>query len=281
MPTQSLNNVAKKFQHAIWHASNKLGPYAPLIAMLLLGLIILSLSRLGLVLWKFDRVSATGKLAEVLLQGIRVDIIQLSLLSLVPLLLAPFLAIKQCFKAWQKFTYVWVIFAIVLLVFLEAATPGFIAEYDVRPNRLFVEYLKYPHEVIGMLWGGFKIHVFASIGFVILTIWLMRRFMQPWLQATPSWSNKKTWIVWPFIFLLAAFAIRSTIGHRPANPALFAITQDGMVNSLVLDSGYSVIYAIYDLQHESKSSQIYGKMNRAEIFKLTGATDSEIPTLKP
>ncbi len=279
MSTQSLKNPAQKFQRAIWHISNKLGPFAPLIAMLLIGLIILSLSRLGLVLWKFDRINATEKLAEILLQGIRVDIIQLSLLALIPLLLAPVLAVKQLFKAWQKFTYIWVIAVIVLLVFLEAATPGFIAEYDVRPNRLFVEYLKYPQEVIGMLWGGFKIHVFASIGFLLLSTWLMRRFMQPWLQATSNWSNKKLWLVWPFIFLLAAFAIRSSLGHRPANPALFAITQDSMVNSLVINSGYSVFYAIYDLQHESKSSQIYGKMQRAEIFKLTGASDSEIPTL--
>lgn len=277
---QSLKNLAQKFQQAIWRVSNKLGPFAPLIAMLLLGLIILSVSRLGLILWKFDRVDSTGKLAEILLQGIRVDIIQLCLLSLIPLLTAPLLAIKSLFRVWQRFTYIWVIAAIVLLVFLEAATPGFIAEYDVRPNRLFVEYLKYPNEVVKMLWGGFKIHVFASIGFVVLAIWLMRHFMRPWLQAKPSWSNTKIWLIWPLIFLLTAFAIRSTVGHRPANPALFAITQDSMVNSLILNSGYSVIYAIYDLQHESKSSQIYGKMDRAEIFKLTGATDSEIPTLK-
>ena len=267
-------------QQSIWKIANKFGPFAPLIVMLFVGLVILSLSRIGLVLWKFERVDATGKLTEILLQGIRVDIIQLSLFALIPLVLAPFLAIKPLFKVWQKFTTIWVISAIVLLVFLEAATPGFIAEYDVRPNRLFVEYLKYPQEVIGMLWGGFKIHVFASLGFLLLSTWLMRRFMQPWSQAKPSWSNRKVWLVWPLIFLLTAFAIRSSLGHRPANPALFAITQDSMINSLVLNSGYSVFYAIYDLQHESKSSQIYGKMDRAEIFKLTGATDSEIPTLK-
>ncbi len=269
-----------KLQLATWRISHKSGPFAPLITMLLLGLVILSLSRLGLVLWKFERVDATGKLVEILLQGIRVDIIQLSLLALVPLLLAPILAIKPLFNVWQKFTYIWVIISIVLLVFLEAATPGFIAEYDVRPNRLFVEYLKYPNEVVSMLWGGFKIHVFASFGFVAFAIWVMRRFMRPWLQAKPTWTNKKVWLVWPLIFLLAAFAIRSSLGHRPANPALFAITQDSMVNSLILNSGYSVFYAIYDLQHESKSSQIYGKMDRADIFKLTNATDSEIPTLK-
>ena len=53
-----------------------------------------------------------------------------------------------------------------------------------------------------------------------------------------------------------------------------------MVNSLILNSGYSVAYAVYSLQHEAKSSQIYGKMDRAEIFKITGASDTAIPTLK-
>ena len=274
------SSFLKKIQQTIWATSNKLGPFAPLLVMLLLGLLILSASRLGLVLWKFDRVTATGKLSQILVQGLRADVIQLSLLALLPLLLAPLLATKRFFKAWQIFTYFWVIFSIVFLVFLEAATPGFIAEYDVRPNRLFIEYLKYPHEVVRMLWGGFKIHVFASIGFALLSIWLMRRFMQPWLNSKPTWSNKKIWLIWPLIFLLTAFAIRSTTGHRPANPALFAITADSMVNSLVINSGYSVFYAIYDLQHETKSSAIYGKMDRAEIFKLTGATDSDIPTLK-
>lgn len=275
-----LSNVINKWQHAFWHISKKVGPYAPILAMILLGAVILTASRIGLVLWKLDRVNATGKFLEVLLQGIRVDIIQLCLLSIVPVILAPILATRHLFNFWRKFTYIWVISAIVLLVFLEAATPGFIAEYDVRPNRLFVEYLKYPNEVLGMLWRGFKIEVFTGIGFTLLATWAMRRFMQPWLHASPTWSNKKLALVWPLILVLIAFGIRSTTGHRPANPAMFAITQDSMVNSLILNSGYSVIYAVYSLHHESKSSQIYGKMPKAEIFKLTGAIDSDIPTLK-
>ena len=272
--------MLKKLQHIIWQLSNKLGPIAPLVAMILVGLIILSASRLGLVLWKFERVNATGKLFEILLQGIRVDIIQLGLLALIPMLLAPIFAISKLFKVWQKFTYFWVIASVVLLVFLEASTPGFIMEYDVRPNRIFVEYLKYPKEIFNMLWRGFKVDIFAGFGFTLLAIWGMRRFMQPWLNATISWSNKKIWLLWPLLFLLIALSIRSTLGHRPANPAMFAISQDSMVNSLILNSGYSVIYAAYSLQNESKSSQIYGKMDRSEVFKLTGAHDTDIPTLK-
>ena len=275
-----LSSLFKKSQHALWHVSKKMGPYAPLVAMMLLGLVILSASRLGLVLWKLDRVNATGKLLEILLQGIRVDIIQLGLLAIIPLLLAPILATRRFFNFWRKFTYLWVILSIVLLVFLEASTPGFIAEYDVRPNRIFVEYLKYPKEVFSMLWRGFKVDIFTGLSFTLLAIWAMRRFMQPWLNASSSWSNKKLALIWPLILVLMAFGIRSSIGHRPANPALFAITQDSMVNSLVLNSGYSVFYAVYGLQHESKSSDIYGKMPKADIFKLTGAQDTDIPTLK-
>ncbi len=272
--------ILKNLQQKIWSLSNKLGPFSPLIAMLLLGLLILSASRLGLVIWKLDRINATGKLAEILLQGVRADIIQLCLLALVPVLLSPILATTRLFKVWQKFTYIWVIVSIVLLVFLEASTPGFIAEYDVRPNRLFIEYLKYPQEVFGMLWRGFKVDIFTGLGFTLLAIWAMRGFMRPWLQSKSSWPNKKLWLLWPVIFLVAAFAIRSSLGHRPANPSIFAITQDSMVNSLVINSGYSVFYAVYDLQHENKSSEIYGKMPKADIFKLTNSKDADIPTLK-
>ena len=47
----------------------------------------------------------------------------------------------------------------------------------------------------------------------------------------------------------------------------------------MLNSGYSVVYATYTLLKETKSSDIYGTMPREEIFKLTGAQDTEIPTL--
>lgn len=272
-------SLIKKLHQSIWQLSSRLGPFAPFVAMLILGLILLSASRIGLVIWKFDRVVNTGKLVEILLQGIRVDIIQLFLISLVPLLLAPILATQQLFKIWQKFTYVWVMIAIVLLVFLEVSTPGFINEYDVRPNRIFVEYLKYPNEVFSMLWRGFKIEIFSVLISASFTAWAAHRYMKPWLSMQPSWSNKKIWVIWPLIFILTAFGIRSSLGHRPANPAMFAITADSMVNSLVLNSGYSVVYATYSLLKETKSSDIYGKMPREEILKLTGAKDTDIPTL--
>lgn len=279
-PGAQMRSVA----HKLWQFAHKFDAYAPLVVMFIIGLIILSASRFGLVLWKFDRVNSTGKLAEIFIQGLRVDIIQLCLLSLIPIFSLPLFSIGRWWRGWQWFTYAWVTLAIVLLVFLEVSTPGFIAEYDVRPNRIFVEYLKYPHEVLSMLWGGFRIHIFAALTFIVLTHYVMHGLMKPWLsKPAPGpharWSPKKALITLPLVFILVACGIRSSLGHRPANPALFAITADSMVNSLVLDSGYSVTYATYNLLKETKSSEIYGKMPREDIFKLTGAKDTDIPTL--
>ncbi|MDO9281203.1 MAG: LTA synthase family protein [Methylotenera sp.] len=275
-PKSHINNKAIQ---KLWQFTHRFDAYAPLVVMFIVGLIVLSASRFGLVLWKFDRVNTTGQLAAIFMQGIRVDIIQLCLLSLIPVLLVPIFAIAKWWRSWQWFTYVWVTLAVVLLVFLEVSTPGFISEYDVRPNRIFVEYLKYPHEVASMLWVGFRIHIFAALSFVAVTHYVMHGLMKPWLNAKSAWSLKTTLIIWPLIFILVAFGIRSSLGHRPANPALFAITADSMVNSLVLNSGYSVIYATYTLLKETKSSDIYGKMPREDIFKLTGASEADIPTL--
>ncbi len=278
----STASCLKKSITHIWQRLTLAGPYAPLIAMFIIGLIVVNTSRFGLVLWKLDRINATGKLTEILMQGLRVDIIELCLLSLIPVLLLPFFAISKWWRGWQRFTYIWVILVVVLLVFLEVATPGFIAEYDVRPNRIFVEYLKYPHEVVSMLWGGFRIHIFACLIFIALTVYAMRSIMKPWLTTSnrSNWSLTKTLITWPLIFILLALGIRSTLGHRPANPALFAITADSMVNSLILNSAYSVNYAVYNMLSENKSSEMYGKMPREEIFRLTGNQDTDIPTLK-
>ncbi len=274
-----LSSFTSGFTAKLWAIGHRFGPYAPLIVLFLTGLLFLSLTRVGLVLWKWERVQATGELCQILLQGVRVDLIQLGLLAIIPVLLSPLLASRQLFKVWRAFTFWWVLLSLVLLVFMEAATPGFILEYDVRPNRIFVEYLKYPHEVFGMLWQGFKIELFFGLLMTAIAVVLVRKLLKPWCKTQPAWSNAKLWLIWPLVLVLTAFAVRSTLTHRPANPALFAITQDSMVNSLILNSTYSVFYAAYSLQHESKSSEMYGKLPREKIFALTGAQDTDIPTL--
>ncbi len=47
----------------------------------------------------------------------------------------------------------------------QISTPAFVTEYGVRPNRLYVEYLIYPKEVLSMLWAGRKGELLLAVIF--------------------------------------------------------------------------------------------------------------------
>ncbi|RVT44890.1 alkaline phosphatase family protein [Rheinheimera sediminis] len=244
-----------------------LGPYRYLIRTAVLGLVLLSLSRLALVVWQFDRVAQTDVLMQLFVQGIRADIIVVCLLLVLPVLLIPLSSVRYLGKFWFQFSYYWCLAALVLLVFMELATPAFILQYDVRPNRLFVEYLKYPKEVLSTLWFGFRVPLVLGVVATLVLTWFMRRIYRSGKCSLTSWSVGKTMGLWCLALVLIFAGVRSTTDHRPANPALFAITSDSMVNSLVLSSAYSVLYAIYNLKHEAHSSEIYGKLPTEQMLK--------------
>ena len=48
------------------------------------------------------------------------------------------------------------------------STPAFVTEYGVRPNRLYIEYLIYPKEVLAMLWAGRKGELLLALVFSLL-----------------------------------------------------------------------------------------------------------------
>jgi phosphoglycerol transferase MdoB-like AlkP superfamily enzyme len=275
----------------LWQGLSMLGPYAPLAMLFVVGLPLLSLSRAALMLWQWDRVAATGIWGEMLFQGVRVDLMQLGLLCAPLVFLMPLLAISPLWRLWRRVSALWLIVSVLLLVLLEVASPAFINEYDTRPHRLFIEYLKYPGEVVPMLWEGFRAHLLGGLALIGLAFYVMARLVRPWLDQPRRWSNIRLWLVWPVVFLVMAVIIRSSFDHRPANPATFALTSDPMVNTLILNSAYSVTYAVYGMRHEARSSEVYGKMDEAEILEhfrvaremskdprpLLG--DKEIPTM--
>lgn len=252
------------------------GPYLPVLLLYALGLTLLSLSRLGLGIWHAERIAATGlSWRTFFLQGFRVDIIQVSLFAAPLLFLLPFLATSWTWSAWLMVSYAWVLLSILLLVFMEASTPGFIQQYDFRPNRIFVEYLQYPREVFSTLWNGFRLPFLLGIfGSVFITL-ATGKLLGFWLDAPMVWSYLKTLCVLPFAGFLVFAGIRSTADHRAANPALFAVTKDPLVNSLIINSAWSVFHVIYNLKHEAKSSDIYGKLSPEEILKATGLWQGE------
>lgn len=246
-----------------------LGPFQPIFIFTISVLMILSLSRFGLLLWQYERVTAAGEIGVIMLQGVRADLIFIGLWLAIPLLLSPLLARRGSFKLWLKLNHLWLLLGFALVILLEVSTPQFILQYDVRPNRLYIEYLKYPEEVFSTLWQGYRSILLGGVLVVMALMWLGNQALRKVLAQTQPFARYRTLLIsWPLLVLVTFAAIRSTTEHRPANPALFAITGDAMVNSLIINSPYSVLYAVYSLKHESRSSEIYGKLPEQEMLQL-------------
>ena len=264
------------------------GPYAGVLQMVLLGLLILSLSRFGLVAWQWDRVAATGITPTLFLQGVRADLILLGYFAAVPLLLAPLFAHRFTAGFWRTATLAWATLALVFIVFMELSSPQFILQYDVRPNRLFVEYLAYPREVFATLWNGFRIALLLGLGLTIALGAAIFTLLRCASRGMGMWPPGRLLLLWPVLCLVVFMQVRSTLGHRPANPALFALTGDSLVNSLIINSGWSVLDAIGAMRKESVSSEIYGDIPRARVLDEVRAApwlrearfdNPDIPTL--
>lgn len=250
------------------HVSVKrtLGPYYPLFVMSVLMLLMLSFSRVGLFIWQIERVAATGSIAPLLLQGIRADLILVGIWLVVPVLLAPLLAIRANLARWRTFCHGWALLGLTVIIFIELSTPQFILQYDIRPNRLYIEYLKYPREVFSTLWHGFRAMLLGGVALTALLIVVANQVLHHSRNNIVAYSNKTLWLSWPLVVCLVFAMVRSTTDHRPANPAFFAVTGDALVNSLVISSPYSVLYAVYSLRHEANASEVYGKLSRQQIL---------------
>ena len=281
-------NVFLNFSMRLARLTAFAGPYAILLQMLIMGLAVLSLSRLGLVAWQWERVVAEGQLGRILLQGIRADLILLGYLIAIPILLAPFFAHLISFNFWRMFTVCWASLALIFVIFMELSTPAFIMQFDTRPNRLFIEYLAFPEEIFSTLWNGFRAALILGVGFTIILGFAIYCLLNSSSRSTIMWSGKKLFLLWPLIFALVFFQIRSTTDHRPANPSLFALTGDALVNSLIINSGWSVLDAAFSMKHEAKSSEIYGSIATEKMLQqVTSASwlsqyqfsSKEIPTL--
>ncbi len=230
----------------------------------------LTVSRLILVAIFWDRVAPTEGLGIILLQGVRFDLI------LVAALFGPVFL----FKCWlQPIAFLrrpgnWILplytgLAAAAAFFVEASTASFIGQFDSRPNYLFVEYLKYPKEVLATVSGTKLPELVIFTSAAALIAWFVTR----WLRRDPysdlRVSVKFSLLITPVIVVLMVGMIRSTLAHRPVNPSNAAFSQDSMVNQLPLNSPYSVLHAIYERRKEASNERIrYGKMADDEVLEI-------------
>jgi phosphoglycerol transferase MdoB-like AlkP superfamily enzyme len=230
----------------------------------LASLALLGASRVLLVALHARRVSDKNGFAEVLLGGLRIDLSLVAVLVAGPLLLAPwFGGAQRGARLYQRAQAVYFACALLLIGFLEAATPAFIAEYGFRPNRLFFEYLGSPRELLATLWSAYRVPLLASLAAGVAAIWIARALFRVRPARALRW-----WLRAPASALacgLCLLAARSGFQHRPINPASVAFCDDPLLNSLALNSLYNVGFALYRLKDEADASLVYGRMPLDEM----------------
>ena len=241
-----------------------------------------------LIAWQWERVSVTRSVVSMLTQGLRNDLMTLGLLALPVVLLLPALLAIRRIAWWVRACCIWLTLSLVAMLFLELATPQFLMEFDSRPNRLFLEYLVYPDEVMAMLWNGYRGLLLLTLGAIAGLAWLIARHFMGYTRDMSSWPARTVLLLWPLVLIVLFIMIRSSVHHRPANLATFAFCDDAMVNSLVANSTYSVLTAAHGLTYESQSSSMYGHMPHTEIVRrvragmgapLADFTSEQFPTL--
>lgn len=261
----------------------------PIFYFIGFNLIIFSLSRLGLAVWQSERITAADGWLPLFLQGLRIDIVSLCYLFGVPALFTVlFFHHNLLGTIWRRILRIWLAAGSTFILFMELATPAFIETYDFRPNRLFIEYLLYPKEVFSMLANGHLLAVVLTLSFTIIAAifyWKLSGRVTQHLAET-SWKWRP--LIALVVIAVAFIGARSSFAHRGINPAMVAFSSDPLVNSLVLNSGYSVLYAAQQFKDEERSSEQYGKMPVEEMLNIVKQSrgrpmsdyiSDEIPTL--
>lgn len=200
--------------------------------------------------------------------GLRMDTITASILLIIPVILLT-LSPNRIKTFIDKFLKYYILIVLSIIIYIENATFPFIAQYDVRPNYLFVEYLEYPQEVFSMLFADYKLDLLIALIMISGFIYLYLKYVtEKSFNVFESISYTKRLLLFIPLALLLFIGIRSSFGHRPANISDAMYSSNRMVNEITKNSLYSIGYAVYvNNKHGSKKLvKQYGKMNIEEAI---------------
>jgi len=238
--------------------ANPVGTYALAFA---LALAILSLSRAGLLAWKWEQLRDVDGLWHVFAFGARLDLALLCYLTAIPWLLH----LASPASDWRRGVAAALLTVLgSLLVFMELATPEFMKEFDNRPDRLFFEYLDHPREVFSMLWQHHRLATLGIPPLLAAAIWGQWRGWQGWLAREQPWNWRRRAAVAPILVVLL-FVVARGLDHRPLNLSDAAFSSNRLANELVPNSTLTLLYAAYARRNETDVGRLYGRMPWTEV----------------
>ena len=196
------------------------------------------------------------------LYGLKMDTIIACATLIIPLILLSLFP-EKLKKSISQFLTGYFLLVFLLFIYIENATLPFFAEYDVRPNFLFIEYLVYPKEVFNMIFAAYKLELFIAL--IMLAgagyFFLKNKKLHDFEAVFESSYFIRFILFFPLIFILA-IGIRSSFGHRPANISDAMYSSNRIVNEITKNSFYSIAYAVYrNAKYGNSKLEVYGKMN--------------------
>lgn len=236
--------------------------YLLFVALFLIG-------RFFFYLLYFERFNDISFLESLLtfIYGLRMDTIVICIILVIPTI---FLAITpKIFSNFiSKFLNIYILFFLVIALFIECASFPFFAQYDLRPNYLFIEYLEYPQEVTSLLFKDYKFQFIAVFILIIATIRIYSKskfinFEQVFKQNYIS----RILILAP-ILLVLFLGIRSSLGHRPVNISDALYSENRVINEITKNSLHSLGYAYYSNKKAKNNISKYGKIDIKEAYKV-------------
>lgn len=241
----------------------------PVVVFITACLLILTSSRILLLIWQHSRISSLDDVYYILFQGIRMDIVVVFILA-IPAVLLPFLHSNNKAHQWvQRLIAYWFFIGFIFLTFMELITPQFIIEYDLRPNRLFVEYLNAPKEIFSMLITGYKVTLLTVLLAISATGFLAwKLFIHKVKFITAPMHILKSTSISILVFIVMLAGIRSTLQNRPVNPSTVSFSNDPLLNMLPLSSAYNMLYSVYRMQNENDITKLYGAMSEVKMLNI-------------
>ncbi len=254
----------------------------PLILFYLLFLLLFAVGRLVLVFQHYTALKASGvNFWWAFIVGLRMDTIATCIILAPPTLLL-FLSPPFFRRAAEIITGLYLLAVLMLAVYMEIATPPFVTEFDARPNEIFVNYLRYPREVISTI---LSTHLLSLI-MALLSLTLIAWFYRCWWRKSSLFTRA---LAVPYgirlLFflptaLLLFIGIRSSFGHRPANLSDATFCNSHIANELAKNTLHSVGYSIYAKRKFSVDTRLYGRMQSSEAItrtrKLLGIKTSDL-----
>ncbi len=240
----------------------------PLLLFYLIFLLLSLAGRLVLIAQHWSALRTGGaNIPLALLIGVRIDTMAAGIMLALPTLLL-FLWPPAGRKLAERLLGFFLLAGILLAVYMEIATPPFVAEFDARPNEIFINYLKYPREVISTILATHLLSLlFALIALTVIAVLYLR-----WWRQSPLFTRA---LAVPYrvrlafllpTALLLFIGIRSSFGHRPANLSDATYCNCHIANEIAKNTLYTVGYAIYAKYKFEVDVKLYGRMKPEEAI---------------